>query len=138
MFDTIRRLFSKRNRPARRQPPKPRRRRPELEQLEKRDCPSAVSLVASGDWNDPNIWSTHAVPTQNDDVDLTGAFNVLFNGSVNGPTAARTVTLDALFSGTLTLNSVFTVGSGLEVDNGVINQPGGVGVSDINVSGFLN
>jgi hypothetical protein len=70
-------------------------------------------------------------------VDLTGAFNVQFNGNGGGP-AANTGTLDSLFTGTLTVNSVFTVANGLEVDGGNIAQPGGVGVSDIKVNGLFD
>jgi hypothetical protein len=62
---------------------------------------------------------------------------VQYNGSINGPVAASTVKLDAFFSGTLTLNSVFQVANGLEEDNGAISQPGGVGASDVKVDGAL-
>jgi hypothetical protein len=55
MFDATRSLFSKWNRPARNQPSKPTR-RPKLEELEKRDCPSALQLVSSGVWTDSSIW----------------------------------------------------------------------------------
>jgi hypothetical protein len=128
-----------------------RRHRLGLEQLETRDCPSTLQLVANGVWTDPSIWwnaatRQHQAPTSSDDVDLTGAFNVQYNGSgggaapniVGGGPAANTVTLDALFTGTLTVNSVFQVANGLEEDSGAIAQPGGVGVSDVQVNnGFF-
>jgi hypothetical protein len=85
----------------------------------------------------PQIWSTGTVPTQNDDVTLTG------NNSVQVSSTSPTVhslTLDSAFTGTLDLFSTLTVNpngdstGGLEMDNGTIDQPAGAG-APINVDG---
>jgi hypothetical protein len=130
---TLCRLFGKK--PGRRPPPKPLRRLLGLEQLETRDCPSAVTLIASGSWTNPAIWSTGTVPTQYDDVTLSGSYSVCSGGS-----SVHSLKLDPTYTGTLELWGTLNVNpngdstGGLEVDGGTIDQPGGMS-AQINVQG---
>jgi hypothetical protein len=135
LVSILSRLFGKKS--ARRPAPKPLRRRPGLEQLETRDCPSTITLVGSGYWTADNtsIWSTHTVPTSADDVILTGPYSVYSGGN-----SVHSLKLDSAFTGGLYLYGAINVNpngdstGGLEVDNGKIDQPGGAN-APLNVDG---
>ncbi len=119
------------------------RRSPCVEHLETRDCPSTIYWTSNGggSWNVPSNWSTGTVPTATDDVIFDGGTSGQHNGDCtytgpNGNTIANSITLDSNYTGTLHAVNGFTVAGLLELDNGHIDQPSGVGQSDITTTSF--
>jgi hypothetical protein len=109
-----------------------------LEQLEARDCPSTMTWIASttGNWNDGSNWSGGVAPTTVDDVILgDGVHNgrCIFSGFPGQ--AANSVTLTANYQGTLEVDGTLTTNL-FELDGGAVEQPNGIGLSDINTTTF--
>jgi hypothetical protein len=143
LVSILSRLFGKKS--SRRPAPKPPRRCLGLEQLEARDCPSPITLIASGQWSNPSIWLNtdtmqHTVPTSSDDVTLTSNYSVQAGGT---GLAVHSLKLDSNYTGALELWGALNVNpngdstGGLEVDNGTLDQPGGAN-APVNVQGFFN
>jgi len=115
----------------------------------------SVTSITSGNWNNPAVWSTGAVPTCSDIITITPGTTVTVNSAAN---VARSVTVASggnlvvasgdltvgctLNNSTLTNNGTLTVSGGTMNINGnlvhnasaTFNQSGG----DINVDGNAN
>jgi hypothetical protein len=91
----------------------------QVDRLESRFMLSTWTNASGGDWNDPNNWDTHAVPTSTDDVfiNLAGTYTVTLNASTTtvnsltlGDNASSSPTL-VVQSSNLTLNNASTINS---------------------------
>ena len=94
----------------------------------------------SEDWDVAGNWTVNGQtattdPGDNADVIFSGVGETDPNCYTDGAVTVNSLTLDAPYTGTLTLPGSLTVTGGFDMEGGSINQPGGVGVSDINLMG---
>ncbi|MDW3650119.1 MAG: HYR domain-containing protein [Bacteroidia bacterium] len=84
---------------------------------------ASISSVATGNWNDPAIWSGGLVPTSADDVTIAEGTTVTVNG-YNIDFATLTVEVATVLNdpnGVLNLGLTTLNGTGTFVSNGVVN-----------------
>ena len=106
--------------------PKPRRRELLLEQLEDRVVPATVTSVASGNFDNPVIWSTDAVPGPGDTVKIK-----TYTVSLTGSATAGTLDIGAGgTSGTLSMSSTSSLSvATLNVNQGAFTANGAITVT---------
>ncbi|MFN9519459.1 MAG: hypothetical protein ACK574_06960, partial [Bacteroidota bacterium] len=102
---------------------------------------SLITSVASGNWNDPNIWDGMAVPTSSDNVRIASGHTVTLN--VNGNAISLNVNGGGVLnaaSNTLTLSTNLIVGGTVNFSGSTVNIAGSGAGNGINIlnNGVLN
>jgi len=97
----------------------------------------------SEDWDVAGNWlvdgQTAATdPGQTADVIFSGVGETDPNCYTDGAVSVNSLTLDAPYTGTLSLAGSLNVAATFDFEGGNVNQPGGAGVSDITVTGTFN
>jgi hypothetical protein len=108
--------------------------RPRLEALEDRSLPSTVTWInpTGGDWDTASNWSTGALPTAADDVQInTSGITITHNASAAEAVHSLTSMADLSFNaGSLYLGSASTISSSFTL-GATLTGPGGLTISGL-------